>query len=208
MRISANNGVNWAKIRDSNNDGVVSFSGSIGGNWTVSVAAGTTKPAVGSPGDPIMDLSSLSVSSATAGTLLIEFSETFYGPLPTGNSFTTALESDNIGTGRTTVWSYLGLSNTLFDKGNLLGSIVQTGVALESTVNSGGLPGYAQYSLTMRIAVRHSGAGSSSFSAGLVDPPTGGGVAVPDGGSTVTLLGFALLALGGLATCARGLKRV
>jgi hypothetical protein len=55
----------------------------------------------------------------------------------------------------------------------------------------------------MRISIRHSGAGVSSFGAHLVDPPPG----VPEGGSTVAFLGFALLALAGLRTWVKRLNR-
>src|SRR5688572_14092553 len=193
LRVSGNGGVNWIKLRDTDGNGEVSYDGSVNGGWTLSLAAGTTKPAIGSATDPIMNLSAANISSTGAGTLLIEYSETFYGPLPDGNSFITSLNSENVGTGRTTVWSYLSTANTLFDKAELLGAIVQTGPNGNSSVQTGGMFGYSEFSLTMRISIRHTGAGDSSFTARLVDPPP----SVPDGGSTVVLLGFALLAVGG-----------
>ena len=186
---------------------MVSYDGSVNGGWTLSLAAGTTKPAIGSATDPIMNLSAANVSSTGSGTLLIEYSETFYGPLPDGNSFITSLQSENVGTGRTTVWSYLSTANALFDKAELLGAIVQTGPGGDSSVNTDGMFGYGEFSLTMRLSIRHTGAGDSSFAASLVDPPPAGPVGVPDGGSTVVLLGLGLLALGGSAAWVRRLQK-
>jgi hypothetical protein len=123
--------------------------------------------------------------------LLIEFSQTFYGPIPAGNFFTTTLESSNNGEGSTTIWSYLSQRNgggNLFDKNVLLGSVSQTSLTGQSeAASSGALSlGSASFSLTMRMLVHHSSAGTSSFFARLVDPP-----AVPEGSSTVLLLALA-----------------
>ncbi len=201
LRISADLGATWVTVRDSDGDGNATFSGAVGaeGNmWSVSVAAAETKPAVGSAQDPVMNLSSLGVSSAAAGTLLIEFSDkSFTGPL-LGNAFTTSLSSENSAGGNTSIRTYWDSANILFSRPsvNRLGSITQTGLDDSSVVSSGALPGDGLYSLTMRITIFHDAAGSSSFSSHLVDPYVVNNAEVPEGGTTLVLLGLALFALG------------
>ena len=195
LRISADLGATWVTVRDIDGDGNVSFSGSVGtvGNmWSVSVAAGETRPAIGSAQDPILNLSTLGVSSVAAGTLLIEFSDkSFTAPL-TGDYFTTSLSSQNALGGSTTVQTYWDLDNTMFARTTRLGRITQTGLDDQSSIAStSALPEAGLYSLTTRVSIFHAADGSSSFDSGLVDPP-----GLPEGGSTVALLGLALLGLG------------
>lgn len=197
LRISADLGATWVTVRDIDGDGSVTFSGSVGtvGNmWSVSLAAGETKPAVGSEQDPIMNVSTLDVSSLAAGTLLIEFSDkSFTAPL-IGDHFTTSLSSQNSAGGNTSLQTYWDSANTMFARTTRLGRIVETGaddaVMLDST---SAIPDSGLYALTVRIAVFHGEVGSSSFSAGLVDPPTAAGL--PENGSTFALLGMALLGM-------------
>jgi hypothetical protein len=206
IRVSANAGASWTTLRDSaaNPDGVVNFDGAIGASgWSV-VASGNS--ALGSLTEPGLNVSSpfspnnLSVNSSGAGTLLIEFSQTGYGAFPVDNTWTTSLLSHNLGDGVTTLFAYAGLGNTLFQKSTLLGAVSQDGLTddASSAVTRVGIPDYQAgqlYSLTVRVSIYHSGAGSSTFDALLHDDPQ----AVPDGGITVALLGFAFLLLAGVA---------
>lgn len=215
LRISLNGGASWFTRTDGNDDGSIVFSGALGpaGNrWTLSGLTASTKPLNspsvdpllnGSATDPMMNLSLGSVSSDAAGVLLIEFSQTYYGPIQSGNTFTTSLSSENVGDGSTTAWSYLSLRNSgnnLFDKQTLLGDVSQTGAGANSSASSGSmfLGDNALFSMTTRIMVYHDGAGISSFSERIVDPPQV--VGVPEGGSSVILLGLALLGLAGAGT--------
>ena len=217
LRISLNGGASWFVRTDGNDDGSIVFNGALGpaGNrWSLSGLTASTmrsdgtslNPALnGVATDPMMNLSLGSVSSDNAGVLLIEFSQTYYGPIQSGNTFTTALSSQNVGDGSTTAWSYLSLRNSgnnLFDKQTLLGDISLTGQGASSSVSSGQmfLGDNAHFSMTTRIMVYHDAAGISSFSERIVDPP----FATPEGGSTVILLGFALL---GMAVVGTWLKR-
>ena len=189
LRISANGGLNWITALDFDGDGNLSYSGAIGNNWTVSVA-GSTKPATGSSSFPELDLSSLSVSGV--GTLVIEFSDIGFTELNAGNLFKTSLQSD--GGSSTTVRTYMGYDNTLFQRSTLLGSITQTGTAGEQTVTTTP-PNDNLYSLTLRMTIIHNALGVSTFGASLTDPPGAVAVPVPEGGSTVLILGFGLLAI-------------
>ena len=218
LRISLNGGASWFTRTDGNNDGAIVFNGSLGpvGNrWTFQNLTASTMPLNGpsldpllngSATDPMMNLSLGSVSSDGAGVLLIEFSQTLYGPIQSGNTFTTTLGSDNVGDGSTTAWAYLSLRNSgnnLFDKQTLLGDVSQTGADADGSASSGSmfLGETARFSMTTRIMVYHDGAGISSFSERIIDPPpTGGVIGTPDGGSSIVLLGLALLGLAGAGT--------
>ena len=207
LRISANGGASWATIRDSaiNPDGSVSFDGSIGASgWSISALGDS---ALGTAAEPFLSLAGATVTSTKAGTLLIEFTQSGYGPFPSGNSFTTTLNSHNEGSGRTTIWTYAGLDDLNFERTVLLGSAFQNTASddADTVISTPGLSGYVypdQYSLTIRMSVYHSAAGSSTFDVTLLDPPT-----VPDGGSTVSLLGAAILMLGGLTVLLRRFRR-
>ena len=197
LRISADLGATWVTARDIDGDGSVNFSGSVGtvGNmWSVSVAAGETKPAVGSAADPVMNVSGVNIQSSQAGTLLVEFSDKSFSAPLIGNAFTTSLNSQNQGAGNTTVRSYWDSVNTMFARTTRLGTVTQTGVGSSSVVSDGvALPTSGLYSLTVRLTIFHDAGGVSSFGSSLVDPNVV--TQVPDGGSTVILLGFAFVAL-------------
>ncbi|NBP72986.1 MAG: hypothetical protein EBU57_07455, partial [Alphaproteobacteria bacterium] len=65
--------------------GVVVFNGAIG-DFSVNVTTGITKPLLGSPTDPVLDLNSIDVTGAAGGILTIEFTETdFLSGGPTVN---------------------------------------------------------------------------------------------------------------------------
>lgn len=203
VRLSDNNGATWTTIYDNNfmagtaldanaSAGVVTYSGTIG-VWTVSFATGTSIPVSGgTASSPVLDLASFSASSAGGGTLILEFSDTDFGP-STGSHIEAFLSgSIAVGTGSTggsaAFTTYANASNALFDKSG--GAL--TTIALASPggfgMDSGGVLGVGPYSLTERVVLTHNTAGSSSLDAHLT--------VVPDGGTTLMLLGSGVTALG------------
>lgn len=84
LELSSNNGLSWTTITDglagdvNSAAGAITFVGSIG-NWNINVTTGLTKPAVGTATLPVMDLSSVDVSTGK-GTLLIKFIDDGFGP--------------------------------------------------------------------------------------------------------------------------------
>jgi hypothetical protein len=169
--------------------GAVTFSGAIG-VWTVNVSTGASDPALGTPTSPSMDINSLDISGG-AGTLTIWFSDDFFGPTSSGVSASIGGTINNKPGSSLTYKTYADGSNTLFAETLLLTSQSFTSGAFSGDA-SGGLPSDpypAPYSLTQKLVITHAGAGATSFDATLM---------VPDGGSTVALLGFALLGIEGL----------
>ncbi len=178
---------------DTSTPGMISYSGTIGNNWTVNLTTGSTKPITGSPEKPYLDLNSVNLSSG-AGDLYVFWSDTGFGP-----SSGTVLASIS-GTINGAPGSTLGYSTyaDLKDQARIMGELL-TSQSFSAGAFSGNASGVdldtlgSPYSLTQFIAVHHDEAGSTSYHA-ILDPPT----TVPDGGLTLALLGFALTGVEGL----------
>jgi hypothetical protein len=174
--------------------GVVTFNGAIG-NFTINMTTGVTQPASGSATNPMLSLDSMHVTGTAGGTLTIMFSEIFYGPFngdfdshiggtitPGGSiSYSTFADAGNALFGHGIALSNLGLFNTP----NYTGDAAAT-LALGS------------FSLTQVIVVTLDANGSASFSASLNGVGGRLPVPTPDAGSTIGLLGAALIGLAAL----------
>jgi hypothetical protein len=171
--------------------GSVTFIGVIG-TWIVNVSTGISDPILGSPTDPHMDLNSVNVNvSGGAGTLTIWFSDDFFGP--TSQSMDASIGGTiNLAPGSTLNYTtYASGTNALFAETSPLTSQSFTAGSFSGDA-SGSFPTSpfpAPYSLTQKVEINHSAQGSTSFNASQQ---------VPDGGTTVALLGFALLGVEGL----------
>ena len=158
--------------------GAVTFIGAVG-SWIVNVSTGISDPILGSPTNPHMDLNSVNVNvSGGSGT---DFAmEALIGG-------TLNLASGSLLTYNT----YASATNSLFAETHLLTSQTFNPGAFSGT-DAGSFPVTpfpAPYSLTQKVVITHGAAGSTSFNAALQ---------VPDGGTTVALLGFVLLGVEGL----------
>jgi hypothetical protein len=160
--------------------GAVTFNGPLGTNFILNVSTGLTKPLVGSASSPSIDLNSIDLATG-AGTLTITFSETGFTAFP------------GILTGR--------IGGTVGDGGSLTNVVMQNALNLVtngpfgpgefSGHNSAALIDGAPYSLTQTaILTFGEGGGMTSFDAAANVVPT------PDGGTTLTMLGISLLAVG------------
>jgi hypothetical protein len=166
-------------------DGVVTYNGALGANWTMSVSTGKTKPELGSATDPKLLLSSSSTSKG-AGMLTIAFSDDGFGPVSG-----TLVNSFN-GTSAGTV-----SGATFVDGGNVLGAqstLLISGLAVGGA-QSADFSMTGPFSLTEVITIIHSGSGLTTV---------GEELSVPDAGLTLAMMGFGLI---GLAAFARVQKR-
>jgi hypothetical protein len=167
--------------------GAVTYIGAIGG-WATNVSTGLTKPILGSPSSPKIDLNSVNVSSTGAASLKIEFSDTGFTQIGTAVASIGGTQAF----GNLTYAAYWSASNVALATTNLLSSQSFDRLAGDFDPSfagsvSGGAVTSNLYSLTQVVTITHTGAGSTSFDAELT---------VPDSGSTIALLGAALATLG------------
>ena len=157
-------------------------------SWSVVISTAETKPLIGTAALPIMDINAqvTSLAATPQRNLTITFSDVGFGPTA---SFAAILSGHVIaGTGANVTY------NTFYDalnSGNPVTSLTTSGTlpgpTYASTVGGGAIA--ANYSLTQVLTVNGStsAGGSYSLDASLVG--------VPDGGTTVMLLGAALSGL-------------
>jgi hypothetical protein len=160
--------------------GIVGFAGSVG-NFLINITTGTSKPAVGSATDPVLDIASLNATSFLGGgTLIITFSDNgFTGQVP---GFTGSVGGTTTGT---------GVTYSAFLDGASLGT---TGVL---TPTGGGSfngvffsnfgPTSSSYALTQQLVIVHSGANQLTSVDAMLHAPEPG---------SLVLLGSGLLGLG------------
>ena len=150
------------------------------GNFILNVSTGLTKPLSGSPSAPSLDLNSV-VFATGAGNLTITFGETGFNAFP------------GMLTGK--------VGGTVADGGSLTNIVMQNALNLVTNgpfgpgefkgSGSAALIDGAPYSLT-QTAILTFGSGQSTTSFDAMASVPG----VPDGGTTVTMLGIGLLAMG------------
>jgi hypothetical protein len=174
--------------------GVISFSGTVG-RFTLSLSL---TAATGDQMLPTLTLNSLTYAAPKgrrnrnkAGTLTISLSQiSLSSPGGTLNSQINGGTSN----GSLSYSTYMDTGNTLFGEGTLLTSQGSFATSTFSGVASAALSPLSQFSLTELIVIQQSKNGNTTFSTIITDPPSAA-VGVPDTGSTLALLGVALLGI-------------
>jgi hypothetical protein len=142
--------------------GVIEYDGAVGPNWALNVTSGATKPDSGTATDPYMDVTSVDASSPGGGTLIIEFSDVDYGPLPSGSVFREAYGGTTVGT--VSYSTFLDATDIVFGHGTLLASQGPRGPgAFNGTSFSSPVGAAFPYSLTQRLVITHQRAGWTGF---------------------------------------------
>lgn len=142
--------------------GVIVFQGAIG-VFNISVTTGVTKPVLGTPTEPVLDLNSIAVNGTGPGTLTISFSETDF--VSTGSSVNFLTSVGGVTAGSVVFDYFASASNANFATDLLVsstGSLV--GPFVDSDLGSESLTGL--YSLTTVATIVHTANGqNSSFNA-------------------------------------------
>lgn len=158
------------------------------GVWTVASSTGTAVPITGFTGSPDLDLSWIAVSSG-AGNLTIQFTDTGYS-LASAVNMITSLSASLAAVGSTATFSaWFDTENNQFGDGGSVANVNLGSVSLSSPggfITTGGGPISGSGSVTVELVVHHEGAANSSGN---------GETKVPEGGSTVAMLGLGLLGL-------------
>ncbi len=183
--------------------GAVSFTGVING-WNILVSSGVTKPIIGSSTSPSLDLTWQVTRSSAAGgaNLTICFSENGFN-LTTPRNFVTDVGGTAGPAGNTVnVRTYYDLGNTELAQTTLLTSHLFTSPpnGFSASDFGGPVPADPSVSFTIKLVLSQA---VGSVSSGDIDLHQ---VGVPEGGSMVTFLGTALLALGVFAVRRKGLR--
>jgi len=170
------------------------------GSWNVNIVTGLTYPALGTAATPAMSLS-IQSSTTAAGSIYIGFaSDGFTGLGSINATLTGQVASPDSGTGTYAFTTFADISNV--QPGGTLPTglnITYLSGSLPANVGaSGNLPLTSPYVLGELVQITATGTSitannpqSFSINANLGFTPAG----VPDGGVTVAMLGFGLVAL-------------
>jgi hypothetical protein len=154
-------------------EGAITYIGGVG-NFFLNVTTGLSKPQIGSALFPMMDLSSLDVSSSSGGTLTLTNTDTgFTGAMP---GF--YLDIGGTTPGSVTYSAFFDPGNAAFGQSTLLGTLgplAGSPFAFSGSTASGPVgpssPG-SSYSLTQVVTISHgSGIVASSLDASLTPVP-------------------------------------
>lgn len=170
LELSGDGGATWTSITDNllgdlnPAQGAILYSvppgGPLGG-FSVIVSTGLTMPTIGTSALPEMDLAVVGTSS-NAGSLLVRFTETGFGPLAPGiDGFQSAVGGTTQGTAH--FWTYLDQTNTQFGTGTLLSDMGPFAGAF-SDVDTLLISPTSPFSLTTVAQINHGGSvGTTSF---------------------------------------------
>jgi len=180
--LSATDGVNTGAANDSGSPGTASYSGTIG-NFTTSIDIGAGFPAVGAASDPILDLTSLDLTTGTSGgALTVSLTETNFTTTTTAKEFLSSI-TGIYSNSSAQMATYYDTANTQFGTGTLLSSGLSDNQASLVLVP----PITGPYSLTEVLTITAGSNSLTSIDAAIVDAPEP---------ASLSLLGAALLALG------------
>jgi len=185
--------------------GLIVFNGDIpGSSFTINITTGVSKPVLGTPLEPRMDLNSLNISTTGGGGLTIELTDTDFLIPNLDYSAKFVATIGGVASGTISYESYMDANNAEFATTTSLtdsGDLGPGGFTTENIANTGPLGG-TPYSLTQVIKINHLSAGSNtSFNASLQGHP------IPEP-ATMLLFGSGLVCVGFWCRRRKGVRAV
>jgi hypothetical protein len=182
IMVKVTDGVQTGIADDHLTPGLATFSGAIG-NFNVSIDLGSGFPDVGSPSQPVLDLTSLDLTTGTAGGVLtVSLTETDFTTTTNPVQFLSSITGNYVNS-QAVMNTYFDTTNAHFGTGTLLSSGLldnQAAVAVEPIITG-------PYSLTEIVTITAGGNSLTSLDAIVRDAPEP---------ATLPVLGGALLMLG------------
>ena len=182
--LTATDGIHTGSADDHLTPGLATFAGAVG-NFNVSIDVGAGFPQIGAPTDPILDLTSLDLTTgAGGGTLTVSLTETGFATTTAAQDFLSSIVGNYVGS-HAAMSSYLDTSNAHFGTGTPLASGLLDNQAAITSVP----PVAGPYSLTEVITVTAGAESLTSLDAIIVDAPEPGTLSL----LVAWLIGLAML---------------